>query len=161
MHLSISERVHNIKIICSIRFSLLITIDRFYKLFCRGCFRESSTFDDLPLFFIPLEPYPARSAHPLPHAGKALSVVILFPKYACIRFDDAGIAVSSYRSLPHWGRGTALAVDRVLSFILDLRQPPLSFIPPEPYPARSARHLPNAGKALPGVLFFHTCMYSL
>ncbi len=24
-----------------------------------------------------------------------------FPKYACIRFDDAGIAASSYRSLPH------------------------------------------------------------
>ena len=24
-------------------------------------------------------------------------------------------AVSSYRSLPHWGRGTASAVDRVLS----------------------------------------------
>ena len=31
------------------------------------------------LFFIPLEPYPARSARHLPHAGKALSVVILFP----------------------------------------------------------------------------------
>ena len=32
-----------------------------------------------PLFFIPLVPYPARSARHLPHAGKALSVVILFP----------------------------------------------------------------------------------
>ena len=31
------------------------------------------------LFFIPLVPYPARSARHLPHAGKALSVVILFP----------------------------------------------------------------------------------
>ena len=29
--------------------------------------------------FMPLEPYPARYARPLPHAGKALSVVILFP----------------------------------------------------------------------------------
>ena len=28
-----------------------------------------------------------------------------FSTYACIRFDDAGIAASSYRSLPHWGRG--------------------------------------------------------
>ena len=28
---------------------------------------------------MPLEPYPARSARHLPHAGKALSVVILFP----------------------------------------------------------------------------------
>ena len=25
-----------------------------------------------------------------------------FSTYACIRFDDAGIAASSYRSLPHW-----------------------------------------------------------
>ena len=31
------------------------------------------------LSFIPLEPYPARCARHLPHAGKALSVVILFP----------------------------------------------------------------------------------
>ena len=30
-----------------------------------------------------------------------------FSTYACIRFDDARKAVSSYRSLPHWGRGTA------------------------------------------------------
>ena len=27
-----------------------------------------------------------------------------------------------YRSLPHWGRGTASAVDRVLSYIVDLRR---------------------------------------
>ena len=58
-------------------------------------------------------------------------------------------AVSSYRSLPHWGRGTASAVDRVLSLMAHLRRsPPLSFIPLVPYPARSARHLPHAGKAL-------------
>ena len=31
-------------------------------------------------------------------------------------------AVSSYRSLPQWGRGTASAVDRVLSYIVDLRR---------------------------------------
>ena len=61
----------------------------------------------------------------------------------------SGIAVSSYRSLPHWGRGTAPAVDRVLSLIVDLRRiSSLSFIPLEPYPARFARHLPHAGKAL-------------
>ena len=59
------------------------------------------------LFFIPLEPYPARSARHLPHAGKALSVVILFLHVSCIRFDDVRKAASSYRSLPHWGRGTA------------------------------------------------------
>ena len=57
-----------------------------------------------PLSFIPPEPYPARFARHLPLAGKALSVVILFPKYACIRFDDARIALLSYRSLPHWER---------------------------------------------------------
>ena len=43
-----------------------------------------------------------------------------------------GIAVLSYRSLPHWGRGTAPAVDRVLSFIACLRRIfPLFFIPLE------------------------------
>ena len=145
------------------------------------------------LFFIPLKPYPARSARHLPHAGKALSVDILFPHmrvfvlamrekrysrfvafpigereprqrrsgtlvngaletislalfhtartlsgplcsppfprgegfvrrysfstYACICSDNARKAVFSFRSLPHWGRGTALAVDRVLSLM--------------------------------------------
>ena len=63
-----------------------------------------------------------------------------FSTYACIRFNDAGIAVLSYRSLPHWGRGTASAVDRVLSLIVDLRRSPsLFFIPLEPYPARFVR----------------------
>ena len=33
----------------------------------------------LHLFFMPLEPYPVRYARHLPHEGKALSVVILFP----------------------------------------------------------------------------------
>ena len=59
------------------------------------------------LFFMPLVPYPARSARHLPHAGKALSVVILFLHISCIRFDNARIAMLSYHSLPHWGRGTA------------------------------------------------------
>ena len=45
-----------------------------------------------------------------------------FPHISCIHSDDRGIAVSPYRSLPHWGRGTASAVDRVLSFIVDLRR---------------------------------------
>ena len=109
------------------------------------------------LFFIPPEPYPARSARHLPHAGKALSVAILFLHISCIRFDNMGIAVSSYRSLPHWGRGTAPAVDRVLSYIVDLRRiSPLSFIPLVPYPARFARHLPHAGKALSIVIVFPT-----
>ena len=67
---------------------------------------------------------------PPPHAGKALSVVILFLHVSCIRFDDARKPASSYRSLPHWGRGTASAVDRVLSQTAYLRRSPsLSFIP--------------------------------
>ena len=108
LHLSTSGTVNNIKIIYSIRFSLLITINRFYKLFlAEGAFVNRRPETIPPLFFIPTEPYPARFARHLPHAGKALSVVILFPKYTCIRFDDMGIAVSSYRSLPHLGRGTA------------------------------------------------------
>ena len=73
------------------------------------------------LFFIPLVPYPARFARHLPHAGKALSVVILFLHVSCIRFDDVRKAASSYRSITHWGRGTASAVDRVLSQTAYLR----------------------------------------
>ena len=66
-----------------------------------------------------------------------------------------GKAAFSFRCLPHWGRGTASAVDRVLSLIVDLRRiSSLSFIPPEPYPARFARHLPHAGKALSVVILF-------
>ena len=79
------------------------------------------------LFFMPLEPYPARSARHLLHAGKALSVVILFLHVSRIRFGDARKAAFSYRCLPHWGRGIAPAVDRVLSYIVDLRRSPLSF----------------------------------
>ena len=46
-------------------------------------------------------------------------------------------------------------MDRVLSYIVDLRRiSSLSFIPPEPYPARFARHLPHAGKALSVVILF-------
>ena len=51
----------------------------------------------------------------LPHAEKALSVVILFPHMRVFALTLWGKAVFSYRSLPHWGRGTASAVDRVLS----------------------------------------------
>ena len=163
-----------------------------------------------PLFFIPLVPYPARSARHLPHAGKALSVVILFPhmrvfaltmrekrysRFVAFPIGEggprsggqgalvngaletifpalfhtastlsgslrsppsprgegfiSGIAVLSFRSLPPRGRGTAPAVDRVLSQTAYLRSSSsLSFIPLEPYPARSARHLPHAGKAV-------------
>ena len=40
-----------------------------------GCSRLSPAWDDLSsLFFIPLEPYPARSARHLPHAGNAVKL---------------------------------------------------------------------------------------
>ena len=70
-----------------------------------------------------------------------------FSTHACIRSVDMGIAVLSYRSLPHWGRGTASAVDRVLSYTDRLRRsPPLFFMPPAPYPARCTRCLPHGGR---------------
>ena len=91
----------------------------------------------------PIRPYGAPSPQ-----GEGFVRRYSFFTYACIRFDVMGEAVFSYRSLPHWGRGTAPAVDRVLSLIVDLRCIfSLSFIPLEPYPARYARHLPHVGKA--------------
>ena len=59
---------------------------------------------------------------------------------------DSGILVSQPSPL---GKGDRAAVDRVLSLTTHLRRSfPLSFIPLEPYPARSARHLPHAGNAV-------------
>ena len=86
-----------------------------------------------------------------------------FSTYACICSDNARKAMLSYRSLPHRGRGTASAVDRVLSQTTYLRRsPPLSFIPLVPYPARSARHLSHAGKALSVVILFpHMHVFAL
>ena len=45
-----------------------------------------------------------------------------FSTYACIRSDNARKAMLSFRCLPHWGRGTASAVDRVLSLTAYLRR---------------------------------------
>ena len=86
-----------------------------------------------------------------------------FSTYACIRSDNDNVrkAMLSYRSLPHWGRGTASAVDRVLSYIVDLRRiSPLSFIPLVPYPARSTRHLPLEGEGFVSriALFSYRCL---
>ena len=70
-----------------------------------------------------------------------------FSTYACIRFDGARKAVFSFRCLPHWGRGTAPAVDRVLSYIVDLRRSPsLSFIPPSPSNLRPFGAPPSIGR---------------
>ena len=94
----------------------------------------------------PIRPYGAPSPR-----GEGFIRRYAFSTYACIRFDVMEEAVFSYRSLPHWGRGTAPAVDRVLSYNACLRRIfhlfQLSFMPLEPYPARYASHLPHAGKA--------------
>ncbi len=96
----------------------------------------------------PREPLPLEGAAERSEAGLA-SFFAAKPPPLCLPGCISGIAAFSYRSLPLWGRRTASAVDRVLSYIVDLRRSfPLFFIPLEPYPARSARHLPHAGKAL-------------
>ena len=130
-----------------------------------------------PLFFIPLVPYPARSARHLPQWGRLWCGNTAIPiqppplrgtsfqrkEGVTARAPSLGRGCRAQRGgvgflfaaeppplcLPHWGRGTAPAVDRVLSQTTRLgRSFPLSFIPLVPYPARSARHLPLEGKAL-------------
>ena len=150
MHLSISGTANNIKIICSIRFSLFITIDRFYKLFLAGdAFVNRRPETISPLSFIPLPPSNLRPFGEPPSMGRRVCPRKPLPLEETAERSEAGLA--------SFFGGT-----RMLSYIVDLkRSPSLFFIPLEPYPARSARHLPHTGKALPGVLFFHTCMYSL
>ena len=82
--------------------------------------------------------------------------------------SEAGLASfwggEAASSLPSpLGKGDRAAVDRVLSYIVDLRRSfPLFFIPLEPYPARFARHLPHAGKALcRGQRHSHKCRASI
>ena len=73
-------------------------------------------------------------------------LLFAFPHWEKRCVEKSGILVSQPSPL---GKGDRVAVDRVLSLIVDLRCiPSISFIPLEPYPAHSARHLPHAGKAL-------------
>ena len=73
-------------------------------------------------------------------------LLLAFPNGGRLCVRDSGILVSQPSPL---GKGDRAAVDRVPSYIACLRRiSPLFFIPLEPYPARSARHLPHAGKAL-------------
>ena len=79
----------------------------------------------------PREPLPLEGAAERSEAGLA--------------FFFCGEAASSLPS--PLGKGNRVAVDRVLSYIVDLRCiSSLSFIPLVPYPARFARHLPLEGK---------------
>ena len=85
LHLSTSGTANNIKIICSIRFSLLITIDRFYKLFfAEGAFVNRRPEMISPLFFIPPDPYPARFARHLPPWGRlTIRDMLFFHLFSC------------------------------------------------------------------------------
>ena len=56
------------------------------------------------------------------HTARTLSGSLRSPPSPRGEGFVSGIAVFPYRSLPHWGRGTAPAVDRVLSYIVDLRR---------------------------------------
>ena len=90
------------------------------------------------LSFIPLSPSNLRPFGAPPSTGRREYPREPLPLEGAAERSEAGLAFF-------------LGGARVLSYIVDLRRSsPLSFIPPEPYPARSARHLPHAGKALPG-----------
>ena len=67
------------------------------------------------------EPLPLEGAAERSEAGLA-SFFAAKPPPLCLPGCVSGIAAFSYRSLPHWGRGTASAVDRVLSYNVDLRR---------------------------------------
>ena len=76
--------------------------------------------------------------------GEAASSLPSQGERRCV--EKSGILVSQPSPL---GKGDRATVDRVLSQTAHLRRsPPLFFIPLEPYPARSARHLPHAGKVV-------------
>jgi len=94
--------------------------------------------------FIPLEPYPARYARHLPHAGKAF-------RFSLSRHPERSITVYVKSSSPEKKRSEtkdllAKPLRAICSQILRL-MPRVAFILLEPYPARYARHLPQAGKA--------------
>ncbi len=108
-----SGAVNNIKIIGSIRFSLLITIDRFYKLFLtEGAFVNRRPEMIPPLFHTARTLSGSLRSPPSPR-GEGFVRRYSFSTYACICSDDA-----------------RKAVDRVLSQTAYLRRSPsLSFIP--------------------------------
>jgi len=60
-----------------------------------------------PLIFHPASTLSGSLRSPPSPRGEGLVRRYCFSTYACICSDNARKAVFSYRSLPHWGRGTA------------------------------------------------------
>ena len=98
----------------------------------------------------------APSGH-LPHAGKAVCRGYRFPLPTSaptghlLPKEGGSIHASPFpwKGLPSAARRGWLPFWATLGcscIMAHLRRSPPSFIPPEPYPARSARHLPHAGK---------------
>ena len=146
-----SESVNNIKIICSIRFSLLITIDRFYKLFLAedAFVNRRPDMISLTLFHsartlsgslrsppsprgegfisgIPLPPSNLRPFGAPPSIGRRECPREPLPLEGAAERSAAGLASffggKAASSLPSpLGKGDRAAVDRVLSLIVDLR----------------------------------------
>ena len=117
-----------------------------------------------PLFFIPLPPSNLRPFGAPPSIGRREYPREPLPLEGAAERSEAGLAFFFAAKppplcLPHWGRGTASAVDRVLSFIACLRRSfPLFFIPLVPYPPLRGT-FPSRGRLCPSVLFFHICVY--
>jgi len=93
LHVSTSGTVNNIKIICSIRFSLFITIDRFYKLFlAEGTFVNHRPEMISPLFFIPRPPSNLRPFGAPPSIGRRECPREPLPLEGAAERSEAGLA---------------------------------------------------------------------
>ena len=79
-----------------------------------------------------------------------------------LEMTNVGERYSRIVSLPHWGKGTASAVDRVLSFILDLRRISLALFHTASTLSAPSGHLPLEGKALSvDIVFPHMRVFVL
>ena len=106
-----------------------------------------------PIFFIPLPPSNLRPFGAPPSIGRRECPREPLPLEGAAERSEAGLASfwgsEAASSLPSpLGKGYRAAA-LWCSYIACLRRsPPLFLIPLVPYPARFARHLPHAGKAL-------------
>ena len=119
------------------------------------------------IFFIPLPPSNLRPFGASPSIGRRECPREPLPLEGAAERSEAGLASfwggEASSSLPSpLGKGDRAAAPGC-SYIACLRRsPPLFFIPLVPYPARFARHLPHAGKALcRGQRHSHKCRASI